>query len=57
MNRTLRRIETPRKKWSRNEKWLGARITAPSAGTLYASMPRARKMIHPYSDMAMRTAS
>ena len=34
MNRTLRRIETPRKKWSMNEKWLGARITGPDGGTL-----------------------
>ena len=31
MNRTLRRIEAPRKKWSMNEKWLGARITGPLA--------------------------
>jgi hypothetical protein len=46
MNRTLRRIETPRKKWSRNEKWLGARMSGPSAGTFAESIPRARKMSH-----------
>ena len=31
------------KKWSMNEKWLGATMTAPLGGTLSAAMPRARK--------------
>ena len=57
MNRTLRRIETPRKKWSMNEKWFGARISGPSAGTFSAPIPRARKKIQAYSDVAIRTAS
>ena len=46
MNRTLRRIETPRKKWSMNEKWFGARITGPVPGTFSAATPRVRKTIH-----------
>jgi hypothetical protein len=46
MKRTLRRIEMPRKKWSMNEKWFGARITGPLAGTLSAAIPRARKNVH-----------
>src|SRR3712207_8809199 len=33
MKRTFRRIAAPRKKWSMNEKWFGARITAPLGGT------------------------
>ena len=57
MKRTLRRIETPRTKWSMNEKWLGARITAPSPRTFSAASPRVRKKIHAYSVVAIRTAS
>ena len=57
MNRTLRRVETPRKKWSMNEKWFGARITGPRAGTFSAAIPRARKKIQACSVVAMRTAS
>ena len=57
MKRTLRRIEIPRKKWSMNEKWFGARITGPSAGTFSAAIPRARKKIHAYSVVTIRTAS
>ena len=46
MNCTLRRIEAPMRKWSMNEEWLGARITAPLGGTCSASMPRTRNRIH-----------
>jgi hypothetical protein len=57
MKQTLRRIEAPRKKWSMNEKWFGARITAPRVGTFSASIPRVRKKIQPYSEVTIRTAS
>ena len=57
MKRTLRRIETPMKKWSMNEEWFGARITGPRAGTLSPAMPRARKKIQAWSVVAMRTTS
>ena len=57
MNRTLRRVETPRKKWSMNEKWFGARMTGPLGGTFSAAMPRARKNDHEYSDVSTRTIS
>jgi hypothetical protein len=40
-----------------NEKWFGARITGPDAGTFCASIPRARKNVHAYSDVAIRTTS
>ena len=33
------------KKWSMNEKWLGARITGPAAGTFSEAMQRARKNV------------
>ena len=46
MNRTLRRIDAPRKKWSMNEKWFGARMTGPLGGTCSVAMPRARKNVH-----------
>ena len=42
MKCTLRRRYTATKKWSRNEKWLGAMITGPSGGTWRESMQRAR---------------
>ena len=57
MKRTLRRSETPRKKWSMNEKWFGARITAPSPRTFSAAIPRVRKKIQAYSVVTTRTAS
>ena len=40
-----------------NEKWFGARITGPLAGTFSAPIPRARKNVHAYSVVATRTAS
>jgi len=43
MKRTLRRTAEPTKKWSMNEKWLGARITGPAPGTFSEESPRARK--------------
>ena len=46
MNRTLRRMNAPRKKWSMNEKWLGARITGPDGGTLSLAIERARKNVN-----------
>ena len=42
MKRTLRRSDTPRKKWSRNEKWFGATMTCPRPGTLSEAIDRAR---------------
>jgi hypothetical protein len=57
MNRTLRRIEVPRKKWSMNEEWFGARITGPVFGTFSAKTPRVRKNVHANSVVAIRTAS
>ena len=46
MNRTLRRMNAPAKKWSMNEKWFGARITGPDGGTFSAAIERARKNVH-----------
>ena len=43
----LRRMNTATKKWSMNEKWLGARIAGPPAGTLSASIARVRKNSQP----------
>jgi hypothetical protein len=57
MNRTFRRIADPRKKWSMNEKWFGARMTGPLGGTWSASMVRVRKTIHESSDVTIRTSS
>jgi hypothetical protein len=45
MKFTRRRMNAPAKKWSMNEKWFGARITGPLAGTLCVSIPRARKNV------------
>ena len=45
MNCTRRRVPAPVKKWSMNEKWLGARITAPSGSTFSAAIPRVRKNV------------
>ena len=42
MNRIFRRMETPAKKWSMFEKWFGARITGPLAGTFGTEIPRQR---------------
>jgi hypothetical protein len=53
----LRRIETPRKKWSMKEKWFGARITGPVAGTFSGSIPRVRKNVHAWSVVTIRVAS
>jgi hypothetical protein len=39
---TLRRMYTEIRKWSMNEKWLGATITGPSAGIFCESMQRVR---------------
>ena len=57
MKFTRRRMNAPAKKWSMNEKWFGARITGPRTGTFSASIPRARKNVHAYSEVAMRTTS
>ena len=46
MNRTLRRMNAPVKKWSMNEKWLGARITGPDGGTFWLAIERARKNVY-----------
>ena len=46
MKRTLRRMNAPAKKWSMNEKWFGARITGPDAGTCSEEMHRARKNVY-----------
>src|SRR4051794_25406788 len=46
LNRPLRRMNAPAKKWSMNEKWLGARITGPDAGTFSLAIERARKKVH-----------
>ena len=47
MKFTRRRVKAPVKKWSMNEKWFGARITLPPAGTLSEPMQRMRKKISP----------
>ena len=46
MNRTRRRMNAPAKKWSMNEKWFGARMTGPVAGTRSAPRLRERKNVH-----------
>ena len=40
-----------------NEKWLGARITGPLAGTFSEEMQRARNPVHAHSEATMRTSS
>ena len=40
-----------------NEKWFGARITAPRPGTLLAVIPRARRKVHAYSEVRILTSS
>ena len=45
MNRTLRRVNAPRKKWSMNEKWFGARITGPDCGIFSDEMHCSRKNV------------
>ena len=57
MNCTRRRMPAPAKKWSMNEKWFGARITGPSAGTFHLSMERSRKNTHAYRLVHARTSS
>ena len=57
MNRTRRRTNAPTKKWSMNEKWFGARITGPSAGTFSAPRLRVRKTVQASSDVRLRTTS
>ena len=57
MKRTRLRTNAPAKKWSMNEKWFGARMTGPVTGTFSAPRPRARKNVHAYSDVSMRTTS
>jgi hypothetical protein len=57
MNRTRRRMNAPAKKWSMNEKWFGARMTGPVCGTFSAPLPRARKKVHAYSEVRIRTSS
>ena len=42
MNLTFRRRWTAVKKWSMFEKWFGARMNGPSAGTLAVEIARAR---------------
>ncbi len=57
MKRTLRRIAAPRKKWSMNEKWFGARITGPLAGTRSGNTLRTRNTDQPYREVTTRTSS
>ena len=57
MKRTLRRMKAPIRKWSMKEKWLGARITGPLAGTFSEEMQRVRKKVSAYSVVSMRTSS
>ena len=40
-----------------NEKWFGARITGPVAGTFSAEMQRARKAVHAQIEVIARTSS
>ena len=42
MNCTLRRVAWPMKKWSRFEKWFGAKISGPLVGTFALSIVRVR---------------
>ena len=42
MNPIFRRIRTPQKKWSMFEKWFGARMNGPSAGTFAVEIARVR---------------
>ncbi len=57
MNCTLRLSAAPRKKWSMNEKWFGARITGPLAGTSSGLIGRSRTKVHAYREVAARTVS
>ena len=57
MNWTLRRMKAPRKKWSMNEPWLGARIKAPLGGTLSLEIVRARKNASAQMPVRTRTTS
>ncbi len=40
-----------------NEKWLGARITAPLPGTFSTEIARARRNVYAYSDVSTRVSS
>ena len=40
-----------------NEKWLGARITAPAPGTLSVAIARVRRPAYAYSEVRKRVAS
>ena len=42
MNRIFRRTYTPAKKWSMFEKWFGARMNGPFAGTFATESARVR---------------
>ena len=57
MKRTLLRRNAPTKKWSMNEKWLGARITGPDSGTFSEAMQRPRKTIQTRNEHTSRTMS
>ena len=57
MNCTLRLSAAPRKKWSMNEKWFGARITGPLAGTSSGLIGRSRTKVHAYRDSTLLLAN
>lgn len=57
MKRTLRRMNAARKKWSMNEPWLGARMTAPLCGTLSLEIVRVRKNVTAHRPVSTRTTS
>ena len=57
MNCTLRRMNAPRKKWSMNDPWFGARITAPLCGTFSLEIVRARKNVSAHRPVRTRTTS
>ncbi len=40
-----------------NEKWFGARITAPRPGTCSEEIERTRSSVYPYSDVSRRVSS
>ena len=40
-----------------NEKWLGARITAPLPGAFSLEIERARRNVYAYSEVITRTTS
>ncbi len=40
-----------------NEKWLGARITAPAPGTFSEEIARARRSVYAYSEVSTRVSS